>query len=267
VELIFQPVYPAEEMMKSFVRLVGCLFLFLLGGQAFGGQTVSIDKGWNEQKTVDAMRALTARLENPLEAFRPNDVRNGMRFDPMSFFTVLKNISLPEGKIIDYVYRMESSAGYPLLYVRNRDQKSYRGRDGYLGFVREGMMDRLVRDLVVGDQPAGYFEYAVFYLMAPNFYLHKWAKTNLEVVCHEARLREILEDHNQIPMPAIQAAKKLDLAPRIVLSADKVEVRLVTFTAWGGFFAEDFIISRSAPHTLLQHDKKCLVEYNCGILF
>jgi hypothetical protein len=254
-------------MMKSFVSLMGCLSFFLLGGQAFAGQTVSIDKGWNEQKTVDAMRALTAKLQNPLEAFRPNMVRNGMRFDPMSFFTVLKNISLPKGKTIDYVYHMELSAGYPLLYVRNRDQKPYRDIDNCPGFVREGMMDLLVRELVVSDHKAGYFEYAVFYLMAPNFYLHKWAKTDLEVVCHEARLREILNDHIQIPVPAIQAAEKLDLAPRIVLSADKVEVRLITFSAWGGFFEEDFFISRSSPHVLLQHDKKCLVEYNCGILF
>jgi hypothetical protein len=51
------------------------------------------------------------------------------------------------------------------------------------------------------------------------------------------------------------------------LTAGKAEVKLITFTAWGGFFEETFVISRSFPHALLRHDRKCLVEYNCGIIF
>ena len=262
-----------EEIMKLFLSLLCCLSFYFPGNPACGSGTELNDQGGNEQKTVDAMQALTAELANPLELFRKNEIRNGMKFDPTSFFTVLKNISLPEGKILDYFYQMEPSSGYPLLYVRSQDQKPYKNREEYEKAQnnrqagREDILNTVVQMLVVEDSKAGYFEYAVFYLLAPNFYLHKWANTDLKIVCHATGLDEILKNSSKIPATAVAAAKKLELAPQIVLAPDEVKVKLITFSAWGGFFAEDFVVSRSLPHTLLQHSKKCLVEYNCGIKF
>jgi|GEM_PF-6684005 len=259
--------------MKLFLSLLCCLSFYLPENPACGARTELNEQGGNEQKTVDAMQAFTAELANPLEIFRKNEIRNGMKFDPMSFFTVLKNISLPEGKILDYFYQMEPASGYPLLYVRSQDQKPYKNREEYekaqnnRQASREDMLNTVMQTLALENCEAGYFEYAVFYILAPNFYLHKWANTDLKIVCHETGLDEILKNNSKIPATAVAAAKKLELSPQIVLDPDEGKVKLITFSAWGGFFAEDFIISRSWPHTLLQHSKKCLVEYNCGIKF
>jgi hypothetical protein len=165
---------------------------------------------------------------------------------------------------------MEPSAGYPVLYVRDRNEKPIKNMEEYAKAhpghqSQEDRMKELARMLEVRDSGSGYFEYAVFYLMAPNFYFHKWAGTDKEIVCHEIRLLEIFKTNASIPAAVMGAAKKLELAPQISLTAEKAEVKLITYTAWGGFFQETFVISRLAPHALVRHDEKCLVEYNCGI--
>ena len=169
---------------------------------------------------------------------------------------------------------MIGSAGYPVLYIRSKNQKPYHDRGEYnkspdhANISRDKMMDNIVEMLEVMDTGDGYFEYVEFYLMAPDFYLYKWAQLDHEIICHETRLNDKLKNNNQITAAVKTAAKKLNLTPEINLAPDKAEVKIVTFTAHGGFFFEErFIISRSFPHALLEHTKQFLVEYNSRIIF
>ena len=107
------------------------------------------------------------------------------------------------------------------------------------------MMDNIVEMLEVMDTGDGYFEYLVFYLMAPDFYLYKWTQLDHEIICHETRLNDKLKNNNQITAAVKTAAKKLNLTPEINLAPDKAEVKIVTFTAHGGFFLRNDLLFRA----------------------
>jgi len=261
-----------EGFMKQIFILTFCA-VCCLWNPALGDQSEVHDNGLQYQKIVTEMGDLTANLADPLKVFAEKNAHGDGKFDPARYFTVLQNISLPEGKLLDYFYCLQGSAGYPVLYLRGKHQRPYSGREEYSKSPehskenRENMMDNIVKHLEVKDTQGGYFEYVVFYLMAPRFYLWKWAKTDHEIICHETRLFDRLSSEPHVPAEVAAAAKKLSLSPQINLSPERAEVKIITFTAWGGFFEERFIISRSSPHTLLDHTKQCLVEYNCGIRF
>jgi hypothetical protein len=42
---------------------------------------------------------------------------------------------------------------------------------------------------------------------------------------------------------------------------------VLTFTMWGGFYRETYIIQRSYPHTIIKYEEELLVPYDCGIMF
>jgi len=238
--------------MKLISILIPCVLCFIWT-LAWGDQTDVKDKGLQYQKIVTDMKDLTANFGNPLEVFYTNKADKEMKFDAPRYFTILKKISLPEGKILDYVYVMTGSAGYPVLYIRSNNQKPYNEIEEYnkspdhANISRDKMMDNIVEMLEVMDTEDGYFEY--------------------EIICHETRLNDKLKNDSQIPAAVKTAAKKLNLTPEINLAPDKAEVKIVTFTAHGGFFEERFIISRSFPHALLEHTKQGLVEYNFRTIF
>jgi hypothetical protein len=62
-------------------------------------------------------------------------------------------------------------------------------------------------------------------------------------------------------------ALALDVEPSVKFEEETVQVRIVTFTKWGGFFEEVFVISRDLPHRVLEHTTEELVPYECGVMF
>ena len=64
-----------------------------------------------------------------------------------------------------------------------------------------------------------------------------------------------------------QKALELDLEPSVEFERETAQVRIVTFTKWGGFFKEIFVISRDSPHKILEHTTEELLPYDCGVMF
>ncbi|MCX6035231.1 MAG: hypothetical protein NTV38_09695, partial [Chloroflexi bacterium] len=67
--------------------------------------------------------------------------------------------------------------------------------------------------------------------------------------------------------PLVRTALLKNVGPSVVVNEQTVEVRLVTFTHWGGFFLESYTLSRAMPHTIQDAQKKNLVPYDCGVMF
>jgi hypothetical protein len=57
------------------------------------------------------------------------------------------------------------------------------------------------------------------------------------------------------------------LEPRVDSDGDRVRVRLVTFTRWGGLEQKTFTFNRSFPHTLFEEASETLVAYECGVVY
>lgn len=260
------------EIMKA-TFLPTALLMFPLLGPLFGESIKNEDPGADFQKTVDAAAGLISHLAVPYHLFDEKANKTGGEFDPMSLFSVLQNLSLPEDERLDYVYQFQASAGYPILYVRKSRQKPYANLAEFLksphnsSAGRDESFKNILEALVVRDTERGFFEYAVFYFTADNFYLYKWAYTDRRVICSRDAREKIFSDDARIPEDVRSKARDIDLTPRIKLLPDQAEIRLVTFTAWGGFFEERLAVSRAFPHTLLSHDSKNLVAWDCGIVF
>jgi hypothetical protein len=51
------------------------------------------------------------------------------------------------------------------------------------------------------------------------------------------------------------------------LAGDTAEVEVVTFTKWGGFDRLTYIISREAPHQIMDIKQENILPYDCGVAF
>lgn len=252
-------------MKKTIMLFVLIFLLSACGPGPERGTTVTC------RSLLDSLSALTGGLEVP-DYFRTvNPVKTGGEFDVMQYFTILDNLSLQPGYVLDYVYHYDELGGFPVLYVRTVDTPPYKSEaeltasDGLTNY-----MDFIQTD----DTPDGYFQYMVLSLTANRFYLFWHANySNSQVVCDKADVSSIVSNLDgdfgyRISLASrIRAAFIKDIEPSIVVNEDSVEVRFVTFTRWGGFFRQSFTLSRSFPHVPLDEQEQNLVPYDCGVLF
>lgn len=264
-------------MGKAECILALVLLLGTMPNLAFAKQTQAQPKtkaaGIHCQDVVLAMEKLVAGLQAPEYLANPEAEKKGNEFDPGQYFKVLTELSLTGQQVLDYVYRRTGSAGSPVFYLRPRERKPYRNLKEYerLEKVYAGAVEDVWNDITQAvqaeDTETGYFEWVVFYLKAPHFYLQKNAATDYRLVCDQKQLQENLRDTPDISKDAAAQARLLDPAPWVRMSEETVEVRVVSFTKWGGFYEEIFLLARKFPHKIIRHNKICLAEYNCGIIF
>lgn len=245
------------------------IFIFLLnacGPAPEGSRTLSACRA-----TVDAMSALTGGLEIPENFQTENPVRNGGEFDVMKYFTVLDHLSMQPGYVLDYVYHFDGMGGSPLLYVRPADRSSY-ATEADLAASAESTnyLDYVQTD----DTPESYFQFVLLAMMGNQFYLYWHANYNdSQIVCDKVDVTDIVATLNgdfgyRISLPSrIRAALLTNLTPTVNIGEQTVEVRLVTFTRWGGFYAEAYTLSRAMPHAIEDMQEKNLVPYECGVMF
>ena len=221
--------------------------------------------------TVDAMTALVEGLEFPANFQTKNPAKSGGEFDVMEYFSVLDHLSMQPGSVLDYVYHYDGMGGYPLLYVRPTGQPPFATEmDLPAGFDRSGYLDYVQAD----DTPESYFQFVVLAMMGNQFY--KLFQTNYndsEIVCDKADVRRIVSGlngdfGNRISLVSwVRAFLLKDISPSVNIGEESVEVRLVTFTLWGGFYLETYTLSQAMPHTIQDVQKKNLVPYECGVMF
>ncbi|MBM3124981.1 MAG: hypothetical protein FJZ87_07870 [Chloroflexi bacterium] len=200
-----------------------------------------------------------------------NPVKQGGEFDVMQYFDIFTHLSMRQGYVLDYVYVFDGMGGYPLLYVRPAGQAPYASqRELYESqAATEAYMDYVETD----DSPAGYLEYILLAGVASKFYLWWHANYNdASILCGRQEVHAILSGLGEFgsPMPLssrLRAYLLRDVAPQVVIAEETVEVRVVIFTQWGGFYRQVFTIQRALPHNILDFTEENLAPYDCGIMF
>ena len=260
-------------MVDRFVVIFTVFIFCTFCGTALAGEENPGDPGIPFQIVVDRLSILTKDLKPPFHLFDENALKNGSEFDPMTFFDILKNISLKGGKVLDYVYLFQGSAGHPILYVRDKGEEPYsnlkvfREGSGNKDLDRETMFMKVMEHLEVKDTPEGYFEYAVFFLKAQDFYLYKWAERDMRIVCTWDAFERIMNEDSQVSAEKKSRDADINFSPRISLSPEKAEIRLVICESCHGFYEERLSVSRVFPHKLVGHEKVELVVWKCGVIF
>jgi hypothetical protein len=209
--------------------------------------------------------------------------RTGDEFDVNAYFFVLSHLSVEPGYILDYVY----GGDRPFIYALEEDEPRYLTRAEYSDAFGEDAWYAehpiYLDHIQVDGTEEGFFEFVVLSLMEGQFYLQGHAFYNDDtVVCDPTGVEAVLKAAEHV-LPsetdswfadawAVFAdvwvkALELDLKPRVELSGDAAVVKVVVFSKWGGFREETYTISQDFPHTILDHETKTLVPYDCGILF
>ena len=191
----------------------------------------------------------------------------GERFDTNEYFTVLTHLALEDGYVLDYVYFAPGGDGLPQVYARPKGEQSIANYSAYQGTSGEGYLSHIQVD----GTAEGYYELALLSIMGGQFYLSWHAGYNdWEVVSSQERLGAIIEGlnekYNPLTEEQVEAAFQLDVTPSVKFEGDKVLVRILVFTKWGGFYERVYTIDRDFPHLLIDDDIQ-LIPYDCGIVF
>ena len=200
-------------------------------------------------------------------AFLDNLEAAGERFDANQYFEVLTHLEPEDGYVLDYVYFAPGGDGLPYLYARQGETPPYATYSEYEGAGFEGYLSHIKVD----GSAQGFFELALLSVMGEQFYLSWHAEYNdREVVNSRERLVEIIDWLNEVYAPLtdeqVEDILNLDVTPKVKFEGEKVQVRTLVFTKWGGFYERIFTIDRDHPHQIVVEDIQ-LVPYNCGVMF
>jgi hypothetical protein len=255
-----------EDAMKKSNFLLVLVLLISACGPASEGGAISTCR-----LTVDALSALIGGLEFPPNFKTKNSVKIGGEFDVMQYFSVLDDLSMQPGYVLDYVYHYDGMGGNPVLYVRPTGQPPYATEaDLPAGYDRLDYLNYIQTD----DTLDSYFQFMVLAMMGNQFYkLFHINYNDSQIVCNKADVTNIVASLNgdfgyRISLPSwVRAFLLKDVDPSAKFGEQTVEVRFVTFTLWGGFYLETYTLSRSMPHSIQDMQKKNLVPYDCGVMF
>lgn len=220
---------------------------------------------------VEGMYALTRDLKFPQYFQAENPAKQGGEFEVARYFDVLDHLSLQSGYALDYVYHYDGMGGYPRLYVYPTSQAPYATE---ADLDAAGKTPNFLDHVQAADTPEGYFQYVLLAIMGNQFYLNWHANYNdSQLICDQAAVLATVASTDHIsgtPMPLLDRMKARFLKgiqPQVQIGDQTVEVSLVTFTQWGGFYRQIYSLQRASPHTILDVQKVNILHYDCGVMF
>jgi hypothetical protein len=252
--------------MKKLDFLLVLTMLLAACGPASGGEAVT-----GCRTLMDSMATLRGELKIPQYFLADNPAKQGGEFEVMQYFGVLDHLSMKPGYALDYVYHYDGMGGYPVLYAYPAGQPPYATEaDLEAAGEKTNYLDYIQMD----DTPESYFQFVLLALKGNQFYLDWHANYNdTQVICDKTDVNDIIASLDgsfgyRMPLGArLRASLLRGVGPFVVIGEQTVEVRLVTFTKWGGFYLTTYTIGRSSPHTIQDVQEKNLVPYECGIMF
>ena len=215
------------------------------------------------QTTLDEFLALKATFNKESSRARVND-----------YFSVLGHLSLSPGYILDYYYvLLEDFAGWPVLYVRSPDQTpipDLTEEPFEPDSKTPADSENLDQYIQIDDSNQGYFEFLLLSTMGKQFQLFWHANyDDNAIICSMDEVEEEIQKHNidESDPDFRKNAEKIDYEPKFKYENNSVEIQIIGFQHWGGLFRSTYHISRSFPHTILDHNDEDLVEWDIGIIY
>jgi len=192
----------------------------------------------------------------------------GDRFDVNDYFSVLTHLKIEDGYTLDYVYFAPGGGdGAPYVYAIPTNVPKFANYSEY----EEAGVDNYLNHILVDGTAEGFYELAVLSVMGEQFYLAwHFAYNDWGVVSSEEKLDEIIlmmeERSSPFTDEEVEAVLKLDVTPRVKFSGNNVQVWLLLFTKYGGFYERKFTFKREFPHLMTEEDN-LLVPYHCGDVY
>ncbi len=232
------------------------------------------------QEDIDQLRALYRSLKIPEHLLKSYGIASTDVFDVNEVFGIFDHLKMVPGYILDYAYFGGNRDGYPVLYARRIDQDRSLYRlpahpgQGEVDPEFDPFSHNPLSAIQADGSAEGYMQLVVFARMGSQFYLHWHANYDdfLLIATPEA-LEEIVTDSAKnefgYPLDASMQAKalRIDPAPELVWTDNRVTVSILYFTKWGGIFRADYQMNRTFPHQMIMMKDINLLDYDCGIMF
>lgn len=235
------------------------------------------------RRVVDGLRNLVDGLGVPEHLTSENPVRQATDFDPNSYFQVLTHLKMAAGYKLDFLYFSDELGGMPLVYARKSNSAPFSSYNDFLkSFGEEVSNERsygtlrhnydYLEKIQIDRTPESYFEYTTLALLGDQFYLVWHANYNdTRILCDisdVAIIRGELEGLNtQFPQTVEDQIDEIEFEPAVIIQEETVTVRFVSFTKWGGFFENVYVMDINNPMKLLDVKFNPLIQYDCGFLF
>lgn len=216
------------------------------------------------QKTTDEMLGLLEGFPWPEDSVVEAKAR-GEAFDVQSYFTVLTNISMQAGYVLDYVYYDFGIGSEPVLLARRTDQTA---EEVMASEEDESPLD-YVEHVQINGTKEGFLEYAALHVLGEQFYLRWHACYNdTQIVSSKERAEKIFMPIAwRVPEEERELFPEIDLVPSIQIGDSVVTVSFLTFSKWGGFEQMTLDIKKDFPHQILREDTETIISYRCSIIF
>jgi len=212
--------------------------------------------------------------------------RQGSDFNPNRYFNVLTHIKLAEGYKLDYIYSANEMGGRPLLYARRSNTEPFQSYDEFLASFGEGEADvgsfitenhryDYLSQIRLAKTPESYFDLIALAFLGDQFYLYWHGLYNDEqILCDPSDLKYVhadmqyfRDDGIELRPVELDKIEDIDFKPVVILGEDTVTVRFVSFTKWGGFYENVYLMEKDNPLQVLDVQHNPLVEYDCGMRF
>lgn len=231
------------------------------------------------QATVNALNSLLDAQQLPSHFTTDTPQRDGSEFDLNRVFDVLDHLTMQPGWMLDYVYLYDRMGGFPVIYARQQNAPPLKTFADYEQLEQSQCQAgdqnpcNYWMYLEIDGTEAGYFQFVAFLLNINQFYLFWHANYNdVCIVASQADLDDIIDMINTTGVEPLSkadhdTAMALDPTARITIEADKVTVRVLTFTQWGGFDEYIYILDKANPTHSISRTINHLLDYDCGIMF
>jgi hypothetical protein len=232
---------------------------------------------------VDGLYNLKKDLGLPDHFTAENPVRLDSEFNPNSYFSVLTHLKLTSGYKLDYIYFNDELGGLPLVYARKSSSAPFQSYTKLLkSFGEEMSGERSYGELMhkydylekiqIDKKPESYFEFVTMAFLGDQFYLWWHSLYNdAKILCDLSDIQYVDAEMKgfdiEFPQDVKDRIDKIDFSPVVIVDENSVTVRYVTFTKWGGFFENVYIMNKDNPMQLLDVKFNPLIEYDCGISF
>lgn len=235
------------------------------------------------RQIVDGLYNLKKDLGLPEHFTSENPFRQTTDFDPNKYFQIFTHLKIASGYKLDYIYFNDELGGLPLVYARKTSSapfKSYAELLKSFGEEMEGersygqlrhKYDYLER-IQIDKTPESYFEFTTLAFQGDQFYLWWHGLYNdLKILCDSSDIQYVNADMEgfdiEFPQDVKDRIEKIDFSPVVIVGESEVTVRMITFTKWGGFYENVYVMDKDNPMQLLDVQFNPIIEYDCGINF
>jgi len=257
--------------------LAACICPFSKPGTGFNQQPGETE-AW--QASVDAIREMSPQGPIPWHLVDPDAPPILDVFDPNQLLVPLEHLSLRVGYTLDFVYLNDGLGAKPILYARKATDMPFENYQAFAEATNHCTGDDQPEECCYlnfieadGDE-AGYFQWILMRMMGDQFYLYWHAGyKDSEIIASRTRIQTLIDQigsydfGESLSRSQKRQALKINPAPEVVIDGDRVHVRVVWFTKWGGFYESVYTLTASAPHEVIDVKTEQLLEYDCKVQF